>query len=219
MRVAMTRSSRGAAMAVASAKQQAPAVPQTGLDARLAIRSGEWTGPTSGIAPGFVQGNLAILPRVAGHRLHAVLPAQSEALPGARGRLAGRPAPAVARRGPRHPHRRRALPRVPQRRAGRRADRHQEALARRPRHLRARLLVLVRRRADRGRHRAAPRHRELRGVDVPHQHPDHGGRSLPRAAGGVDAADEGRPTRSAPSRSRRASPPCTARRSTSASRS
>ncbi len=49
-------------MAVASAKQQAPAVPQTGLEARLAIRSGAWTGPTSGIAPGFVQGNLAILP-------------------------------------------------------------------------------------------------------------------------------------------------------------
>lgn len=39
-----------------------PAIPQTGLDARLAIRNGAWTGPTSGIAPGFVQGNLAILP-------------------------------------------------------------------------------------------------------------------------------------------------------------
>jgi len=38
------------------------AVPQTGLEARLAIREGRWTGPTSGIAPGFVQGNLAILP-------------------------------------------------------------------------------------------------------------------------------------------------------------
>ncbi len=49
-------------MAVASAKQHAVAVPQTGLEARLAIRSGEWNGPTSGIAPGFVQGNLAILP-------------------------------------------------------------------------------------------------------------------------------------------------------------
>ena len=49
-------------MAVASANQQAIAVPQTGLEARLAIRDGSWTGPTSGIAPGFVQGNLAILP-------------------------------------------------------------------------------------------------------------------------------------------------------------
>jgi len=36
--------------------------PQTGEDARRAIRSGQWTGPTSGMAPGFVQGNLAILP-------------------------------------------------------------------------------------------------------------------------------------------------------------
>ena len=37
-------------------------VPQTGRDARLAIRSGALTGPTSGLAPGYVQGNLAILP-------------------------------------------------------------------------------------------------------------------------------------------------------------
>src|SRR5215210_4401730 len=37
-------------------------VPQTGEDARRAIRSGQWTGPTSGLAPGYVQGNLAILP-------------------------------------------------------------------------------------------------------------------------------------------------------------
>src|SRR5471030_446841 len=36
--------------------------PQTGEDARRAIRSGQWTGPTSGMAPGYVQGNLAILP-------------------------------------------------------------------------------------------------------------------------------------------------------------
>jgi uncharacterized protein YcsI (UPF0317 family) len=41
---------------------QHEAVPRTGLEARQAIRSGRWTGPTSGIAPGFVQGNLAILP-------------------------------------------------------------------------------------------------------------------------------------------------------------
>jgi uncharacterized protein YcsI (UPF0317 family) len=35
---------------------------QTGRDARLLIRRGELTGPTSGLAPGYVQGNLAILP-------------------------------------------------------------------------------------------------------------------------------------------------------------
>jgi uncharacterized protein YcsI (UPF0317 family) len=38
-------------------------VPQTGLAARRAIRRGEHVGPTSGVAPGFVQANLAILPR------------------------------------------------------------------------------------------------------------------------------------------------------------
>src|ERR1700686_1303515 len=36
--------------------------PQTGEAARRAIRRGRWTGPTSGLAPGYVQGNLAILP-------------------------------------------------------------------------------------------------------------------------------------------------------------
>jgi uncharacterized protein YcsI (UPF0317 family) len=36
---------------------------QTGLAARLSIRRGEYVGPTSGLAPGCVQANLAILPR------------------------------------------------------------------------------------------------------------------------------------------------------------
>jgi uncharacterized protein YcsI (UPF0317 family) len=36
---------------------------ETGRDVRLAARAGTLTGPTSGRAPGFVQGNLAILPR------------------------------------------------------------------------------------------------------------------------------------------------------------
>jgi uncharacterized protein YcsI (UPF0317 family) len=35
---------------------------QTGHAARLAIRRGDHAGPTSGLAPGYVQGNLAILP-------------------------------------------------------------------------------------------------------------------------------------------------------------
>ena len=38
------------------------ALPQTGLEARLLIRRNEHLGPTSGLAPGYVQGNLAILP-------------------------------------------------------------------------------------------------------------------------------------------------------------
>jgi uncharacterized protein YcsI (UPF0317 family) len=37
-------------------------MPQTGREARLMIRRGDLTGPTSGLAPGYVQGNLAILP-------------------------------------------------------------------------------------------------------------------------------------------------------------
>jgi len=40
-----------------------PAVPPTGLAARLLIRRGAHSGPTSGLAPGFVQANLAILPK------------------------------------------------------------------------------------------------------------------------------------------------------------
>jgi uncharacterized protein YcsI (UPF0317 family) len=35
----------------------------TGLDVRLACRTGDLTGATAGLAPGYVQGNLAILPR------------------------------------------------------------------------------------------------------------------------------------------------------------
>jgi len=35
---------------------------QSGCAARLAIRAGSHSGPTAGLAPGFVQGNLAILP-------------------------------------------------------------------------------------------------------------------------------------------------------------
>lgn len=36
---------------------------QTGLAARLAIRHSDYSGPTSGLAPGYVQANLAILPQ------------------------------------------------------------------------------------------------------------------------------------------------------------
>jgi uncharacterized protein YcsI (UPF0317 family) len=40
-----------------------PVVPPTGLAARLLIRRDAHSGPTSGLAPGFVQANLAILPQ------------------------------------------------------------------------------------------------------------------------------------------------------------
>src|SRR5581483_5235956 len=50
------------AMPAAARTRQPADFPQTGEDARRAIRNGQWTGPTSGMAPGYVQGNLAILP-------------------------------------------------------------------------------------------------------------------------------------------------------------
>src|SRR5262245_60239929 len=50
------------AMPATAKERQGAAIPQTGQAARQAIRRGEWTGPTSGLAPGYVQGNLAILP-------------------------------------------------------------------------------------------------------------------------------------------------------------
>jgi uncharacterized protein YcsI (UPF0317 family) len=49
-------------MATAVRRENSIEVPQTGLAARLAIRAREHSGPTCGLAPGFVQGNLAILP-------------------------------------------------------------------------------------------------------------------------------------------------------------
>ena len=54
-------------MAMASMRKQEPqdhtVAPQSGLAARLTIRRGEHFGPTSGLAPAFVQANLAILPK------------------------------------------------------------------------------------------------------------------------------------------------------------
>ncbi len=38
-------------------------LPKTGREVRKLIRSGQWRGVTSGIAPGYVQANLAIIPR------------------------------------------------------------------------------------------------------------------------------------------------------------
>jgi uncharacterized protein YcsI (UPF0317 family) len=49
-------------MSLAANSNQPAVGPQTGREARLAIRRGDHRGPTAGLAPGFVQGNLAILP-------------------------------------------------------------------------------------------------------------------------------------------------------------
>jgi uncharacterized protein YcsI (UPF0317 family) len=49
-------------MVVASIRRATEPPPGSGLAARLAVRTGQHCGPTSGLAPGYVQGNLAILP-------------------------------------------------------------------------------------------------------------------------------------------------------------
>src|SRR5262245_64928468 len=49
-------------MSVFATSRRASVVPRTGRDARLAARGGEFKGQTAGVAPGYVQGNLAILP-------------------------------------------------------------------------------------------------------------------------------------------------------------
>jgi len=49
-------------MGLASVRRGAKPPPGSGLTARLAVRTGQHRGPTSGLAPGYVQGNLAILP-------------------------------------------------------------------------------------------------------------------------------------------------------------
>ena len=49
-------------MTIATTSLSSAVPPKTGRDARLMSRCGELTGPTAGLAPGFVQGNLAILP-------------------------------------------------------------------------------------------------------------------------------------------------------------
>jgi uncharacterized protein YcsI (UPF0317 family) len=50
-------------MAAASMRREDTAAADSGLAARRAIRAGAHRGPTSGLAPGYVQGNLAILPQ------------------------------------------------------------------------------------------------------------------------------------------------------------
>src|SRR5262249_15715455 len=50
-------------MVVSPLHRDDKAAPGSGLAARLAIRAGSHRGPTAGLAPGHVQGNLAILPQ------------------------------------------------------------------------------------------------------------------------------------------------------------
>src|SRR5438477_13085335 len=58
----MPKSIRGDGMRTNLAVSENSAPLATGLDVRRAARSGALDAPTSGLAPGYVQGNLAILP-------------------------------------------------------------------------------------------------------------------------------------------------------------
>src|SRR5713226_6813039 len=49
-------------MTIATIHRAPSAAPRSGRDARLLARGGSFKGQTAGIAPGYVQGNLAILP-------------------------------------------------------------------------------------------------------------------------------------------------------------
>jgi len=51
-------------MPIANMQRGTSVTPQTGREARLMIRRGEFTRPTSGLAPNYGQGNLVILPSV-----------------------------------------------------------------------------------------------------------------------------------------------------------
>ena len=127
------------------------------LQARLACRAG-MAATTAGVANGFVQGNLAILPEKLAGVVSPLLPAQPETLSDHRHVRCRRPPHSLARHRSRYPHRPAALPGLARRRGGGGADRHHVALARRSRRLRARLLVFVRGSAD-GRRPADPPHR------------------------------------------------------------
>ena len=165
-------------------------VPQTGLAARLAIRRNEHSGPTRAwrrascrpISPSCRKR----WPRIFCASASSI---QSRVRWSASRRRAIGALPALGRR-PRYPHRPAALSGLARRRARRRADRPHALVARRSRHLRHRLLVLVRAGVDRRRHRAAPHDLQLHRADVPHLDRNDAGGSVPRAAGRFDAADE-----------------------------
>ncbi len=77
---------------------------------RLRIRTGAFTGPTSGLAPGNVQANLVILPKALAARFPALRRGQPEAVPDPGGVRTGRSRVSHTGRRPGYPHRPAALP-------------------------------------------------------------------------------------------------------------
>ena len=105
----------------------------TGAEVRAACRRGELTGPTPGLALGFVQANLVVLPRDWAFDFLLFCQRNPKPCPLLDVTEPGDPEPQVRRARQRPAHRPARLPRLAERRTGRRADRRHAALARRPR--------------------------------------------------------------------------------------
>ena len=77
---------------------------QAGTRERLRIRSGDFSGPTAGLAAGNVQANLVILPKALAHDFLRFAQANPKPCPVLAVSEPGDPAPAEPRRGSRHSH-------------------------------------------------------------------------------------------------------------------
>ena len=85
------------------------------VEARRLIRSNEWRGVTSGVAPGHVQANLAILPRDLAFDFLLFCQRNPRPCPLLEVIEAGSVEPGSDRSRSRYPYRRRRIPGVPQR--------------------------------------------------------------------------------------------------------
>ncbi len=157
--------------------------------ARHACRAGN-SATTAGVANGYVQGNLAILPEKFASAFHRFC------------QLNPKPCPIIGMSDVGNPKIpalgldldiRTDLPRYRVWKDGeldRGADRHHGALARRSRGLRDRLFVFIRRGSARGRHSDPPYRARSARSDVPHQYRLRVRRSVRGTDGGLDAAAE-----------------------------
>ena len=93
--------------------------PARGADVRRACRSGGYRGPTAGLAPGYVQGNLVVLPHDWADEFLRFCQANPKPCPGADGVGTGERGTAVARRRPRYKNRPPRLSRLARRKSGR----------------------------------------------------------------------------------------------------
>ena len=93
-------------------------------DVRAAIRRGEWTRPTAGLAPGFTQANLVVLPEADAFAFLRFCLRNPKPCPVLEVTDPGSPEPADLAPGADLRTDLPALPRLARRGAGRRADRH-----------------------------------------------------------------------------------------------